>query len=79
MDVLSNIWDFIQIQLLGMKWLNDLVGYLLNKVNINVSSKLGGSLHFFIYDVIKIIILLCVLILLFHIFKVTFLLKEARK
>ncbi len=62
MDVLSNIWDFIQIQLLGMKWLNDLVGYLLNKVNINVSSKLGGSLHFFIYDVIKIIILLCVLI-----------------
>ncbi|WP_123807782.1 permease [Abyssicoccus albus] len=45
-----------------MKWLSDLVYYLLSQFNINMESKLGGSLHFFIYDTIKIIILLCVLI-----------------
>ena len=56
------IWTFIEKQLLGMKWLSDLVYYLLSQFNINLDSKLGGSLHFFIYDTIKIIILLCVLI-----------------
>ena len=56
------IWSFIEKQLLGMKWLSDLVYYLLSQFNINLDSKLGGSLHFFIYDTIKIIILLCVLI-----------------
>lgn len=56
------IWTFIEKQLLGMKWLSDLVYYLLSQFNINMDSKLGGSLHFFIYDTIKIIILLCVLI-----------------
>ncbi|RPF57924.1 hypothetical protein EDD62_0560 [Abyssicoccus albus] len=56
------IWEFIEKQVLGMKWLSDLVYYLLSQFNINMESKLGGSLHFFIYDTIKIIILLCVLI-----------------
>lgn len=56
------IWEFIEKQMLGMKWLSDLVYYLLSQFNINLDSKLGGSLHFFIYDTIKIIILLCVLI-----------------
>jgi hypothetical protein len=56
------IWDFIQNQLLGMKWLNDLVGKLLTLMGLDISNRWIASLHFFIYDVIKIVILLCVLI-----------------
>ena len=56
------IWDFIQNQILGMQWLNELIGTLLEKVGLDVSGKMGGSIHFFIYDVIKITILLCTLI-----------------
>ena len=56
------IWNFIQNQVLGMKWLNELIGLLLEKVGFDISGKLGGSIHFFIYDVIKITILLCTLI-----------------
>ncbi len=56
------IWDFIQNQILGMKWLNELIGVFLEKVGLDISGKLGGSIHFFIYDVIKITILLCTLI-----------------
>lgn len=56
------IWNFIQNQVLGMKWLNELIGVLLEKVGLDISGKLGGSIHFFIYDVIKITILLCTLI-----------------
>jgi len=56
------IWDFIQNQVLGMKWLNELIGALLEKVGLDISGKWGGSIHFFIYDVIKITILLCTLI-----------------
>ena len=58
------IWDFIQNQILGMQWLNELIGDLLGMVGVNVTDKLGGSIHFFIYDVIKITILLCTLIYL---------------
>ena len=56
------IWDFIQNQILGMQWLNELIGALLARIGLDVSGKLGGSIHFFIYDVIKITILLCTLI-----------------
>ena len=56
------IWDFIQNQVLGMKWLNELIGTLLEKAGLGISGKLGGNIHFFIYDVIKITILLCTLI-----------------
>lgn len=56
------IWDFIQNQLLGMKWLNDLVGKLLTLMGLDISNRWIASLHFFVYDVIKIVILLCVLI-----------------
>lgn len=58
------IWDFIQNQILGMKWLNELIGTLLEKVGLDLSGKIGGSVHFFIYDVIKITVLLCTLIYL---------------
>ena len=56
------IWDFIQNQILGMKWLNGLVQNLLTLLRIDVTSRLGGSISFFIYDVIKISILLFVLV-----------------
>ena len=56
------IWDFIQNQILGMKWLNRLVQNLLTLWGIDVTSRLGGSISFFIYDVIKISILLFVLV-----------------
>lgn len=54
--------SFIQDQILGMKWLNKLIGEGLTNLGLDMTSKLGGSLQFFIYDVIKITILLCVLI-----------------
>lgn len=58
------IWNFIQDQVLGMNWLNNLIGNILQGIGIQISGKLGGSIQFFIYDVIKITILLCVLIYL---------------
>lgn len=60
--MLKSIGLFIQDQLLGMKWLNDLIRNVLISLGIEVNSRLGGSLQFFIYDVIKITILLCFLI-----------------
>lgn len=56
------IWDFIQNQILGMKWINKLIGNALEKFGLDISGKMGGSIQFFIYDVIKITILLCALI-----------------
>jgi uncharacterized membrane protein YraQ (UPF0718 family) len=56
------IWNFIQNQILGMKWLNEIIGSLLSLLGIDLTSKWGGSAQFFLYDVIKITILLCVLI-----------------
>ena len=62
MNPLPTIWLFIQDQVLGMKWLNALIGRLLFSLGIDISSQLGGSIRFFIYDVLKITVLLCVLI-----------------
>ena len=59
---MSNVWDFIQDEILGMKWLNRLIGSLLELVGLDTEGKIGGSIQFFIYDVIKITVLLCVLI-----------------
>lgn len=64
MDILKAIGVFIQNQVLGMKWLHDLTGSLITSVGLDLDSKLGGSLHFFIYDIVKITILLCFLIFL---------------
>lgn len=60
--MILSIGKFIQNQILGMKWLNELIGNLLMLLSVDVKSKLGASLQFFIYDVIKIGILLCTLI-----------------
>lgn len=50
------IWDFIQNQILGMKWMNTLIGNLLEKVGVDTSGRMGGSIQFFLYDVLKITI-----------------------
>ena len=55
---------FITDQILGMKWLNTLIGNLLNALGLDTTSRIGGSVQFFLYDVIKITVLLCVLIYL---------------
>ena len=55
---------FITDQILGMKWLNTLIGNLLNALGLDTASRIGGSVQFFLYDVIKITVLLCVLIYL---------------
>ena len=62
MQVFESVWMFIQDQILGMKWLSVLLGNLLSSAGLDNSSKIGGSVQFFIYDVIKIVALLCVLI-----------------
>lgn len=59
-----SVWNFLQKQILGMQWLHNLVGNLLSKLGLDITSHLGGSLHFFIYDIIKITVLLCTLIFL---------------
>ncbi len=56
------MWIFIQDQILGMKWLSVLIGNALNAFGLDITGKLGGSIQFFIYDVIKIVFLLCMLI-----------------
>ncbi|MGL5348586.1 MAG: permease [Peptostreptococcaceae bacterium] len=58
-----NIFNFFTEQVLGMKWLSDLTTLLVENIfNLDVASRLGGSIQFFIYDTIKIFILLGVLI-----------------
>ena len=56
------MWIFIQDQILGMKWLNVMIGNLLTVLGIDITGRIGGSIQFFIYDVIKIVVLLCTLI-----------------
>ncbi len=56
------IWQFIQDQVLGMKWLNGLIGRGLSMLGLDVGGRVGGSIQFFLYDVLKITVLLCFLI-----------------
>ena len=64
MGAIKTGWDFFQNQILGMHWLKDLIGNLLVKAGMRESRFPGEFLHFFIYDVIKIFVLLAVLIFL---------------
>jgi uncharacterized protein len=57
-----SVWDFIQYQILGLKWLNGLIGSLLTAAGLDVTGRWGGSVQFFLYDVLKITFLLCLLI-----------------
>ena len=61
---MQQVWDFIQNQILGMKWLKELIGRLLTACGLDVTGRIGGSIQFFIYDTIKIMVLLGVLILI---------------
>ena len=64
MQVLKSIWDFFQNQVLAMKWLNTLIGNVLGALGLDTANRWVGSLQFFLYDVVKITILLCTLIFL---------------
>lgn len=59
---MQSIWLFFQNQILGMQWLNDLVGNLLTALGLDITTRVGASVQFFIYDTIKIFALLSVLI-----------------
>lgn len=62
MKIIESIWLFFQNQILGMKWINSLIGKGLSALGFDLDKTLGGSLQFFIYDTIKIFILLSILI-----------------
>lgn len=64
MQILKSVWDFFQNQVLAMKWLNELIGRMLGGFGLDPANRWVGSLQFFLYDVIKITILLCTLIFL---------------
>lgn len=64
MQALKSVWDFFQNEILGMKWLNQLIGNLLEACGLSTETRLGGSVQFFIYDTIKIMLFLGALILI---------------
>lgn len=64
MQTLESAWLFFQNQILGMQWLNTLIGNVLSIVGLDTTTRIGGSVQFFIYDVLKITVLLCALIFL---------------
>lgn len=64
MESVKYSWDFVQDQILGMKWLNQVIGIFLNECGIDVNTRMGGSIQFFLYDTIKIMVLLGSLILM---------------
>jgi len=64
METLKTIWDFFQNEVLGMNWLNRLIETFLNACGLDTTGKIGGSVQFFIYDTVKIMVLLGVLILI---------------
>ncbi len=63
MSFVSVAWDFIQTEILGMSWLNRLIGSIVAACGLDPNSRIGGSIQFFFYDVIKIMVLLGFLIL----------------
>ncbi len=64
MDILTSAWNFFQNEILGMKWLDRIIGNLIEWCGLDLDSRIVGSVRFFIYDTVKIMALLCVLILL---------------
>ena len=64
MTILKTIWLFIQDQILAMRWLYDLLEHFYIVLGVDTTSRAGGSILFFTYDVIKILVLLCTLIFL---------------
>lgn len=62
MEAIKAVWDLFQNEILGMAWLKRLIVTALNALGLDTNGKIGGSVSFFIYDMIKIMVLLCVLI-----------------
>lgn len=62
MHFIKTLWLFFQNEILGMHWLNTLIGKLVGLTGLDTESRLGSGIQFFIYDTIKIFILLSVLI-----------------
>lgn len=57
------MWAFIQNEVLGMAWLNRLINAGLSTLGLDTKSRIGGSILFFLYDCIKIMVLLGVLMM----------------
>lgn len=64
MDIIKSLWGFFQNQILGMEWLNEIMERSVSAIGLDTKSKVGASIQFFLYDTIKITILLCILIYL---------------
>ena len=79
MEFLNTIWIFFQDQILGMKFLNLLIGDVLSVAGVDIGGRLGGSIQFFLYDVVKITILLCLLIFMISYIQSYFHRKEVRR
>lgn len=62
MEAVKVVWGFFQDQVLGMRWLEGLTGALLSALGVDTGSRWGGSVRFFVYDTLKITVLLCILI-----------------
>ena len=78
MEIVKAGWNFFQSEILGMSWLNRLISNLLNACGLDTTGKVGGSVQFFIYDTIKIMVLLGVLILIIS-FKAIFRRSERKR
>ncbi|MGN0778906.1 MAG: permease, partial [Aristaeellaceae bacterium] len=63
MRTLKACWDFFQNEVLGMQWLSRLIGSALSACGVDPAGRVGGSILFFLYDTVKIMVLLGVLIL----------------
>lgn len=79
MEIIQNAWLFFQNQILGMQWLNALIGKGLSALGLDTTGILGGSLQFFLYDVIKIFVLLSLLIFVSPTFRAIFPRSAPRK
>ena len=64
MEAIKPVWNFFQNEILGMQWLSRLISTVLNACGLDTTGRVGGSIRFFIYDTIKIMVLLGVLILI---------------
>ena len=64
MEIFKTSWEFFQNEILGLRWLNRLIGSILNAWGLDTSGRIGGSIQFFLYDTVKIMFLLGVLILM---------------
>ena len=62
METIKVSWEFFQNQVLGMKWLKEVIGRMLSVFGLDLGGRIGGSVQFFLYDMIKIMVLLGVLI-----------------